>query len=82
MSAPDDIGWADRPVVQRLFRIALYVACAGLLAAEFLIHRHAYNRVEAVPLLYAMYGFAALLVAVAIAKGLRRLIKRDDDFYD
>lgn len=82
MSEPGDTGWADRPRVQRVFRIALYVACAGLLAAEFLIHRHAYNRVEAIPLLYAMYGFAALLAAVTIAKGLRRLLKRDEDFYD
>lgn len=82
MSVPDETGWADRPGVQRLVRIALYVACAALLVAEFLVHRHAYNRVEAVPLLYALYGFAALVVAVTIAKGLRRLIRRDDDFYD
>lgn len=82
MSDPGDTGWADRPHVQRLIRIVLYVVCAGLLLAEFLVHRHPYNRVEAVPLLYAMYGFAALIVAVAVAKGLRRMLKRDDDFYD
>jgi cation transporter-like permease len=82
MSEPSDTGWADRPGVQLLLRIALYVACVGLIVAEFLIHRHAYNRVEAIPLLYAMYGFAALLVAVTIARGLRRLLKRDEDFYD
>ncbi len=82
MSDPDDTGWADRPRVQRLVRVALYVVCAGLLVAEFLIHRHAYNRIEAVPLFYAMYGFAALIAAVTVARGLRRLLKRDDDFYD
>lgn len=74
-------GWADRPRVQRAIRVALYVACALLLLAELGIHRHAYNAVEAVPFVYALYGFAALWVAVAIAKGLRRLIRRDEDFY-
>lgn len=82
MSEPNDTGWADRPRVQRMVRLVLYVVCAGLLVAEFVIHRHASNRVEAVPLFYAIYGFAALIAAVTVARGLRRLLKRDDDFYD
>lgn len=77
----DEQGWADRPRVQRAIRIALYVVCAVLLLVEPGIHRHAYNDIEAVPFIYALYGFAALWVAVAVAKGLRRLIRRDEDFY-
>lgn len=82
MHDSNDIGWADRPRHQRLVRIVLYVACLGVLLAEFLVHRHVENRVDAVPLLYVMYGFAALILAVTLAKGLRRLIMRDEDFYD
>ncbi|GAA4854300.1 hypothetical protein [Luteimonas vadosa] len=82
MHDSSDIGWADRPRNQRLVRIVLYVACLGLLMAEFVIHRHAGNRIEALPLVYAIYGFAALILAVTAAKGLRMLLKRDEDFYD
>lgn len=84
MNAPEppDTGWADRPENQRRIRIALYAVCAVLVIAEFLIHRHAYNAVEAVPVFYAAWGFASLLLAVAVAKGLRRLIRRDEDYYD
>jgi hypothetical protein len=76
-----DVGWADRPRNKRLIRITLYAVCAALLLAELLIHRHAENRVEAVPMIYALYGFAALILAVTVAKGLRLLLKRDEDYY-
>lgn len=76
-----ELGWADRPRNQRVIRIALYVLCALLLIAEPLVHRHAYNAVEALPCFYALYGFAALWVAVAIAKVLRRLVGRREDTY-
>lgn len=82
MHDSSDIGWADRPRNKRLLRVVLYVACLGLLLAELLIHRHAANRVEAVPMIYALYGFAALILAVMVAKGLRRVLMRDEDFHD
>lgn len=81
MGGANDVGWADRPRNKRLIRIALYAVCAALLLAELLIHRHAENRVEAVPTIYALYGFAALILAVTVAKGLRLLLKRDQDYY-
>lgn len=77
----DGEGWADRPGVQRAIRIALYAVCAVLLPVELLVHRHAYNAIEAVPFFYALYGFAALWVAVTIAKGLRKLARRNEDYY-
>lgn len=79
---PEAHGWADRPRNQRVVRIVLYVLCAALLVAELLIHRHAYNAIEGVPFFYALYGFAALWAAVAVAKGLRRAVRRDEDYYD
>lgn len=77
----DDAGWADRPRVQRTIRIVLYLACAALLLSELLFHRHSYNDIEGTPFFYALYGFAALWLAVAIAKALRRMVKRDKDYY-
>lgn len=74
-------GWAERPGPQRLIRIALYWVCAGLLLADFVVHRHVEHPVEGVPAFYVLYGFLALMSAVAGAKALRRLVKRDEDYY-
>ncbi len=78
----NDAGWADNPVVKQRIRAALHIVCALLLGVELLIHRHTYNDVESIPFFYALYGFGALIFAVLVAKGLRALVKRDEDYYD
>lgn len=80
--ATETSGWADRPDNKKLVRRVLYVACALLVIADFLVHRHISTDVERVPAFYALYGFIALVGVVMAAKGLRRLVKRDEDYYD
>lgn len=80
--AVDSPGWADRPEIRRLLRRVLYAACALLVIADFVVHRHISTTVERVPAFYVLYGFAALVGVVMAAKGLRRLIRRDEDYYD
>lgn len=75
-------GWADRPANRRLIRRVLYVACALLVAADFLVHRHISMPAERIPVFYVLYGFAALVGVVMAAKGLRLLVKRDEDYYE
>jgi len=75
-------GWADKPEVQRLILRVLYAACALLVIADFVVHRHIYTDIERVPAFYALYGFAALVGVVMAAKGLRLLVKRDEEYYD
>lgn len=84
MREPDssDRGWADRPGPKRLVRMMLYGVCAVLLLAEIFVHRHTVHELESVPAFYALYGFLALVFAVLAASGLRRLVKRDEDYYD
>ena len=77
----NDAGWADHPRNQRTIRIVLYMVCAAMLLFELLVHRHAYNAIEGIPFFYAWYAFAALWIAVTIAKGLRLAVKRDEDVY-
>lgn len=79
---PADSGWADKPANKRRVRIALYAVCLALIVVELLIDRHTYNSVESAPVFYALYGFAALVFAVALAKGLRALVRRDEGYYD
>lgn len=75
-------GWADKPENKRRIRIALYVACALLVIADFLVHRHVEMPAEKLPAFYAIYGFVALVTVVMAAKGLRRLVKRDESYYE
>lgn len=80
--ARNDKGWADKPDNKRKLRIVLYVACALLVVADFLVHRHVAMPAERLPVFYALYGFVALVTVVMAAKGLRRLVKRDENYYD
>ena len=75
-------GWADRPENRKLVRRVLYAACALLVAADLVVHRHISTDIERVPAFYALYGFVALVGVVMAAKGLRRMVKRDEDYYD
>lgn len=75
-------GWADNPKIRQLILRAIYIACILLIVAEFVVHRHISTAIERVPAFYALYGFAALVGVVMAAKGLRRLVKRDEEYYD
>lgn len=78
----DKRGWADDPGNRQRVRWVLYGACAGLVIVDFVIHRHISTAVEEIPAFYALYGFAALVGVVLAAKGLRRLVKRDESYYE
>lgn len=80
--ATDGKGWADKAENRALVRRVLYVACALLVIADFLVHRHIVATIERVPAFYALYGFVALVGVVMAARGLRVLVKRDEDYYE
>ena len=72
----------DKPKnVQRLMR-GFYVCCVLLVLAEFAIHRHIVHPWEWIFGFHALYGFVACVVLVLIATQMRRLLMRDEDYYD
>jgi hypothetical protein len=75
-------GWADRPSVRRTIRIVLYILCGLLVLVDFFVHRHTVMSLEKFTAFYAVYGFAALVTVVLLAKGLRRLVRRSEDYYE
>lgn len=75
-------GWADDPVIQQRIRYALYVICVLLVIADLIVNRHSYLPVEEIPAFYAFYGFAALVGLVVLAKALREMVGRDEDYYE
>ena len=60
----------------------LYAVCAISLLAEFFIHRHVDHPWEALFGLYPLYGFGACVLLVLIAKEMRKILMRKDDYYD
>ena len=77
-----DIGWAENPSIQQKIRYAIYTICGLLALTDLVVHRHTYLPVEEMPAFYAFYGFAALVAVVLLAKALRKLVGRDEDYYE
>ena len=61
---------------------SLYVFCAVLLVIDFLYHRHSLHPWESWTGFYAVYGFVGCVLLVLIAKLLRGLVKRPENYYD
>lgn len=72
----------DRPQNVRLVLRLLVTVCALLLVADFIYHRHVMHPWEAVWGFYAIYGFVACVILVLVAKEMRKLVMRDEDYYD
>ena len=72
----------DRPEnVERLLK-GFYAICILLVLVDFVIHRHIGFGWEEIPAFYAIYGFAACVVLVVIAKKMRNIVMRKEDYYD
>ena len=67
--------------VGKVLRV-FYVICAGLLLADFVVHRHVVHEWEGLWGFYAGYGFVACVLLVLIAKEMRKLLMRREDYYD
>lgn len=74
--------WLDRSEnVTKLYR-GLWVAGIGLLALDLFLHKHDEFDFAAWFGFYAVYGFFACVALVLIAKNLRRVLKRSEDYYE
>jgi hypothetical protein len=60
----------------------LCAVCGLLLVAELLVHRHPHFGWEAVPFFHAAFGFVAFWCIVIAGKHLRKVLMRDEDYYD
>ena len=69
------------PPVKRFIR-GFFVVAALLFLADFVVHRHTYHEAEKIPGFYAIYGFVGCVILVLVAKEMRRVVMRDEDYYD
>lgn len=72
----------DDPKNVRRVIHGLYAACGLSLVAEFLIDRHVDHPLEVVFGFYAIYGFVACVLLVLLAKEMRKVLIRKEDYYD
>jgi hypothetical protein len=78
----------DRPeVVRRVYHIVIAVCMVlGMIDVVNLalhwIHYHPHFSVEHVPNFYGFYGFGGCVFLVLAAKQLRKVVMRDEDYYN
>ena len=70
----------DRANVERLVR-GFYAACL-LLLLDLFVPRHGGFAIEKLFGFYAFFGLAACVTLVLVAKQLRRVLMRSEDYYD
>ena len=72
----------DKPSNVKWVMRAFYAICILLVIVDFVVHRHIGFSWEKIPAFYAIYGFVACVVLVVIAKEMRKVIMRKEDYYD
>jgi uncharacterized membrane protein (DUF373 family) len=71
----------DPKNVKRLLWV-FYAICLFLFIFDFIYHRHAATAWEGFYGFYAVYGFCACVLLVLVAKELRKVLMRGEDYYD
>ena len=66
--------------VRRVVRILVGI-CIGLVAIDFIYQRHVTHPWEGLWGFYAIFGFTACVALVLIAKEMRKVVMRNEDYY-
>ena len=69
------------PPVARLIRV-FFVLSGLLFLADFFVDRKIHQPAEKIPGFYAIYGFIGCVVLVLVAKQMRKVVMRDEDYYE
>lgn len=72
----------DKPSNVKWLMRGFYAICLLLVVVDFALHRHIGFSWEKIPAFYAIYGFVACVILVVIAKEMRKVIMRKEDYYD
>lgn len=76
------MSWLDEPRNRDKVFYGLVVACALSVVADFFYDKKGYFPFEEWFGFHAVFGFLACVVLILAAKQLRRLVRRDEDYYD
>ena len=76
-----EFNFLDKPKNRKRILKYFFLSLVLLIAIDLFIHKHVEFPWEAAPSFYAVYGFTACVFLYFIAKLLRFLVKRDEDYY-
>ena len=74
--------WLDQEKNVNKLVYVLYIVCALLLLVDFIYHKHVHFDFEGWIGFYAWFGFLAYTFIVISAKLFRKIVKRQEDYYD
>jgi hypothetical protein len=78
----DDPRWLDKPGSVDLIVKILVAVCVLTVLADFFYDKHGEFHFQEFPGFDAAYGFIAYVGLVNLAKGVRVLLMRREDYYD
>ena len=81
--APDEKpGWFDKPAnVRRVIR-GLFIVAGLVVLLDFFYEKHPHFAAEWLFGFYGFYGFVGCVTLVLLAKVLRRIVMRPEDYWD
>ena len=82
MNQPEKKHLFDKPRNVSLVIRSLYIVCILLFLLDFVLHRHVTNEWDGFKEFYALFGFIACVTLVLIAKQMRKILMRKEDYYD
>ena len=82
MAQPDRVHVFDKPRNVRRVIHALYALCGLTLLLDFVVERYVHHPWEALWGFYCLYGFVACVLLVLVAKEMRKVLMRKEDYYD
>ena len=79
---PESTDWLYRKATIRKIYIGLWVLCLLLVGLDFTYHKHTHFPVEGIFGFFGLYGFVGCVVLVLISKQMRKVLMRDENYYD
>jgi hypothetical protein len=74
--------WLDKSENVRKLYLTVWAIGLVLLLLDLVIHRHAETPFDGWFGFYCFFGFFACVSLVIVAKGLRRILMRPEDYYE
>ncbi|MEN8822738.1 MAG: hypothetical protein ABF271_16715 [Abyssibacter sp.] len=78
----EEPGFFDHPGRIKAIVYGVYISCALLFIADVFYHKHAYTTFEGWFAFHAWYGFFGCVGLVLVAKAMRVVLMRREDYYD
>lgn len=69
------------PGVRAFIRVFVGISIV-LLVLDLVVDRKVHQPAERMPGFYAIYGFVGCVILVLVAKEMRKVVMRDEDYYD